>query len=89
MATLFVRHKVVDYAAWRQVYDGFAPTQKALGVQAEAVYRSADDPNDITVTHEFASIEAAHAFAGSDDMRAAMRDAGVDGAPTVWFTNLV
>lgn len=89
MATMFVRHKVVDYAAWRQVYDGFAPTQKTLGVQAEAVYRSVDDPNDITVTHEFASIESAHAFADSHDMRTAMQAAGVDGAPTVWFTNLV
>jgi hypothetical protein len=25
----------------------------------------------------------------SDNMRAAMHDTGVEGAPTVWFTNLV
>lgn len=87
MATLFVRHQVADYAAWRRVYDGFAPTQKTLGVQAEAVYQAADDPNDITVTHDFATMEAAKAFAGSSEMQAAMHDAGVEGAPTVWFTN--
>ena len=87
MATLFVRHKVADYAAWRRVYDGFAPTQKSLGVTAEAVYRAVDDPNDVTVTHEFATVEAAQAFAGSTEMRAAMHDAGVQGAPTVWFTS--
>jgi hypothetical protein len=51
------------------------------------VYRSADDPNDVTVTHEFASIEAAKAFAGREDLKAAMQRAGVVGAPTIWFTN--
>jgi quinol monooxygenase YgiN len=87
MATLFVRHNVADYAAWRKVYDSVASMQKAGGVTAEAVYRSADDPNDVTVTHEFASIEAAKAFAGREDLKAAMQRAGVVGAPTIWFTN--
>jgi hypothetical protein len=50
MATMFVRHTVSDYKAWRKVYDDFASTQKAMGVTAEAVYQSADNPNDITVT---------------------------------------
>jgi hypothetical protein len=87
MTTLFVRHRVTDYDGWRQVYDAFGPTQQALGVQAQTVYRSVDDPNDITVSHDFASIDAAHAFAGSPELHAAMESAGVDGAPTIWFTN--
>lgn len=86
MATLFIRHQTADYAAWRRVYDGFAPTQKALGVQAAAVYRAVDNPNDITVTHDFATLEAAQAFAGNSELQAAMHDAGVEGAPTIWFT---
>jgi hypothetical protein len=36
MATMFVRHTVSDCKAWRKVYDDFAPTQKAMGVIAEA-----------------------------------------------------
>ena len=87
MATLFVRHQVADYAAWRRVYDGFAPTQATFGVTAEAVYQAVDNPNDVTVTHDFATLEAAQAFAGSAEMRAAMHDAGVQGSPTVWFTS--
>ena len=47
---MFVRHTVSDYKAWRKVYDDFATTQKAMDVTAEAVYQSADNPNDITVT---------------------------------------
>jgi hypothetical protein len=77
MATMFVRHTVSDYAAWRKVYDSVAAMQKAGGVTAEAVYRGADDSNDVTVTHEFASIEAARAFAGSADLKAAMQRGGV------------
>ena len=87
MTTLFVRHQVADYAKWRQVYDGIAPVQKAMGVQDQAVYQAIDNPNDVTVTHEFASLDAAQAWAGSPELRSAMHDAGVQGAPTVWFTS--
>jgi len=86
MTTMFVRHTVSDYAAWRKVYDSVAPMQKAGGVTAQAVYRGADDSNDVTVTHEFASLEAARTFAGSADLKAAMQ-AGVVGAPTIWFAD--
>lgn len=87
MTTIFVRHQVADYATWRRVFDGFAPTQKALGVLSADVYQTADDPKNVTVTHDFASIEAAQAFAASPELRAAMHDAGVVGAPTIWFAN--
>ena len=86
MTTLFVRHNVADYAKWRQVYDAFSPTARALGEQDDAVYQESSDPNDVTVRHEFASLEAAQAFGASPELRAAMHDAGVAGAPTIWFT---
>lgn len=89
MATLFVRHTVSDYAAWRSIFDAFALTQDAMGVTDKAVYQAADDPNDITVTHEFATLEEARAFAGSGELKAAMHDAGVTSAPTIWFANRV
>ncbi|HEX6032262.1 MAG TPA: hypothetical protein VFY90_12595 [Tepidiformaceae bacterium] len=87
MATMFVRHNVTDFAKWKQVYDDLGPVQKRMGVTAEAVFRAADNPNDVTVTHEFASIEAAQAFAGSAELNSAMQNAGVAGPPTIWFTN--
>jgi hypothetical protein len=69
MTTLFVRHAVANYKAWRKVYDDFAPVQKAKGVTAQAVYQAADNPNDITVTHDFATDEAAHAFVNSEELK--------------------
>ena len=89
MTTLFVRHTVKDYAAWRKLYDSFAPVQQANGVAAQAVYQSAEDPNDVTVTHEFASLDAAKSFVGKPELKEAMQKAGVVGAPSIWFTNKV
>jgi hypothetical protein len=87
MVTLFVRHTVADYAKWRAVYDDFGAARGPLGVTGAAVYQAADNPNDITVTHDFASLDKAHAFAGSSELKNAMANAGVVGAPTVWFTH--
>ena len=87
MVTLFVRHQVSDYAKWRAVYNGFAPVQKQLGVIADSVYQGDDAPNDVTVTHDFASVGEARAFIESPRMKEAMGKAGVVGAPTLWITN--
>ena len=89
MAVLFVRHQVEDYDAWKRGYDEAADMQKANGVQSEAVYRHADDPNTVTVYHEFASLDAAKAFAEHPDLREIMRELGVKGEPDVWFAHEV
>ncbi len=87
MARLFVRHDVADYAAWRKVYDAFhaSGTPKRLGVTAEAVYRTAGKPDEVTAWHDFATEEQAEAFVASAELREAMRNAGVVGAPLVWI----
>jgi ABC-type sugar transport system substrate-binding protein len=83
---MFVRHEVADYGAWRKVYNAFAPTQKELGVIYQAVYQSTDDPNDVTVIHDFHTLEKAKAFAASAELKAAMEKAGVKGASQIWYT---
>ena len=87
MATLFVRHQVEDYAAWRMQYDEFDAKRTSMGVTAASVFRAVDDGNDVTVTHDFADLASAQAFAGSPELKAVMSQAGVVGAPTIWFTN--
>jgi hypothetical protein len=82
---MYVRHDVADYAAWRQVYDAFDNERRGLGVKGQAVYRSVDDANDVTVWHDFATVEAAKAFAASPNLKGAMQKAGVKGPPQIWF----
>ena len=87
MTTMFVRHKVSNYETWRKTYDNFALVQKAKGVTGQAVYQATDDPNDITVTHDFVSVATAQDFVNSDELKKAMQGGGVIGTPTIWFTN--
>ena len=83
---LYVRHEVTSYTTWRKAYDSFDATRRKMGVIAQAVYQSLDDPNDVTITHDFASAAKAKAFAVSAELKAAMAKAGVKGAPQIWFT---
>jgi quinol monooxygenase YgiN len=85
-ARLFAHHEVADYGVWRKAFDAFAPTQKKLGIVGTSVYQSADNPNDVTVIHDFKSVEKAKAFAASPELKAAMEKAGVKGALQVWIT---
>jgi hypothetical protein len=86
MATLFVRHTVADYAAWRKGYDEFDAKRRSMGVTSDGVYQLDGNPNDITIYHEFNSMDAAKAFAASNELRETMGRAGVVGAPDIWFT---
>jgi hypothetical protein len=57
-----------------------------MGVISDAVYQSTDNANDVTVTHDFHSLEKAKAFAASPELKATMEKAGVKGAPQIWYT---
>ena len=83
---MFVRHQVADYGTWRKAYDEFNAAQKKGGVFYKAVYQAADDPNDVTVIHDFHSLAKAKAFAASPELKAAMQKSGVKGAPQIWYT---
>ena len=45
------------------------------------------DPNNVTISHHFETMDAAKAFAGGDRLREVIRDAGVEGEPAIWFVN--
>ena len=85
MARLFVRHNVADYRAWRKAYDDFDAERRKLGVTAHAVFQSIDDPNDVTVWHDFSTSQSAKSFASSARLEEVMGNAGVKGVPQIWF----
>ena len=85
MVRMFVRHSVSDYRVWRKAYNGFDAERTAMGVIGAGVYRSAEDPNDITAYHDFATITKAKAFASSARLKEVMKGAGVSSAPQIWF----
>lgn len=86
MTTMIVRHTVGSYDQWKKVYDEFAPTRKEKGVIGASVRRDVSDPNTLFVTHRFNNMNSATSFAESDELKSAMANAGVQGAPQIWFT---
>lgn len=86
MATMFVKHKVSDFDNWKRVYDEFASTRKEKGVTGANVHRDPGDSNTLVVTHQFKDLDAAKAFANSEELKSAMMNAGVEGPPDIWFT---
>lgn len=86
MVTLFIKAKVRAYDDWKPGYDEFAQKRKEKGVTAASVHRDVSDPTMVTVTHQFADLAAAQAFAGWEELRSAMMKGGVEGAPDIWFT---
>ena len=89
MVRMFVRHKVADYSTWKATYDSIDQERTEMGVTGHAVYTSVADGNDVTVSHDFESQQAAEAFAHSPALHEAMERAGVEGAPEIWFTTPV
>lgn len=86
MVRLFVRHPVSEYAKWKKAYDEFDHERKGMGVTDHAVFQDVENPNDVTLWHDFDDLESAHAFMGSPRLREVMTQAGVAGEPTIWFT---
>ena len=87
MATLFVRHKVKEFSIWKAAYDAFDAERKTMGVTSHGVYQTDENPGDVTVYHEFESMDAAKAFAGSPRLKEVMESGGVVGNPDIWFAN--
>jgi hypothetical protein len=85
MVTLFVKHQVQDYGNWKHGYDALGPTRQAMGIISASVHRDVNDPNLVTVTHQFGDLYTATAFANSEELKTTMMKAGVVGLPDIWF----
>jgi len=85
MASMFVRHRVADYARWKAVFDEHEAERRAFGFTAHSVHRDADDPNAIIVALRVTDVNRAKEFARSESLRSAMERAGVQGPPEIWF----
>jgi hypothetical protein len=84
-AGVIVRHAVKDFATWKRAFDGDAARRKAAGILGHAVNRHAQDPNTVIVYLQAESIDALRVFASSPELKAVMKDAGVEGPPTFGY----
>ena len=82
-ATLVARHEVEDYATWRPVYDSVEGLRQEHGCTEAEVMVDPANKNDVYILHRFPTLEQAQAFAASNELREAMGQAGVKGAPRI------
>jgi quinol monooxygenase YgiN len=85
MAVMIVQHQVKDYKAWKEMFDGALALRKKNGEVSATVYHDEKDPNKLTIVNIWDSMENAHKFAQSNDLKTAMEKGGVVGAPTIFF----
>jgi heme-degrading monooxygenase HmoA len=85
MTYMLVQHSVENFEQWKQGFDANGVARKAAGSKGGFVLRNADDPNQVDVLLAWDNLEDARAFASSNELREAMRNAGVTGAPNVTF----
>lgn len=87
MSTVFIRHRVDDYDAWKVAFDEHGSTRREHGLTDTALLRDADDGNMVTITMSTDDVDGARTFLGSDDLRETMQRAGVASAPDLWIAN--
>jgi heme-degrading monooxygenase HmoA len=85
MATLIVHLKAKEYTAFRKVFDEMTPARTHFGGTGHKVLQSPSDPNEITILSEWKSLEQAKVYAASNDLKEALKNAGVISQPDLSF----
>lgn len=79
MYVIAINHDVEDYDRWKAVFDEYPPSTG--GATFHRINRNVDNPNNITVVAGFDTSDQAAGFRDDPDLKGAMAEAGVVGAP--------
>jgi hypothetical protein len=83
MAKIAAQITIGDYAKWRAVFDKAASLREKAGVKNVQVYRDTGNPNALLVWSEVDDLTKVRGMYDSPELRNAMREAGVVGAPNI------
>ena len=85
LPAMLLSHRVEDVGAWLDGYDAAAELQRAGGILGHAANQSIDDPSVVIVYHQAETFDTLRSFLRSDELRDAMKEAGVSSEPEVTF----
>lgn len=83
MITILVRHKVADYAKWKEVFDRAREVRREAGEVACRVFTRHGSGNDVAVLLDWDTLERAQAFLASMSLMSGMNEAGVREMPQI------
>ncbi len=73
MAYVLIEHLVEDYETFQKVYLDDAERRARCGSLGGTVFRSVEQPNDIVIVLEWDDLDRAREWAGSPELREAMK----------------
>ncbi len=81
---VLIKHRVKDFDAWLKVYDGEGMKARAeYGMIDRALSRGAEDPNMVYIVFAVSDMDKAMARSNSEELKATMMGAGVEGEPEI------
>jgi hypothetical protein len=88
-AALIVKHRVADFDTWKKVFDAMTPVRRQYGWLGHTVLRDAQDPNVVTIVNRVKDLDGAKRYGGSQEIKNAMKEGGVQGPPEISFLDQV
>src|SRR5262245_29303354 len=83
MAKIAVQLTIGDYEEWRPVFDKHKHLREEAGIRSEHVHVNPDDTRQVLLWFDAADPTKARQAIQGDAIKAAMREAGVVGPPTI------
>lgn len=83
MVHVLIRHKVSDFHHWMAVFDSAHDKRKASGELSARMFRAPGHPQELNLLCEWESLEQAQKFFQAQELKDAMRQAGVLGHPHI------
>ncbi len=88
MQYVLIIHEVIDYPAWKKIFDGAAGIRKAAGERSYQVLKYESQPNKIVHFSAWKSIADAKAFFESDRLVEIRKQAGVQAPEFIYLEQL-
>ncbi len=87
MITVQVRITVEDLAKWKPVFEKAAELRARFGSKGSHAFSKDGSPNEIFILTTFEDKDKAQQMYQSQELRDAMKEAGVKGPPELTFLN--
>ena len=86
---LLIEHKVADFTKWKAAYLAHDSSRMSAGISPFRLGRGIDDSNMVVILDLMQDLKKAKDFGASDDLKKAMKNAGVVDTPYIGFMEMV
>jgi hypothetical protein len=86
---VMIIQKVKDWDAWKKAFDSHKQARMDAGLTDRAVSQAVGDPHMVSVVLAVSDMKKAEDFVKSKDLKDKMTEAGVEGAPDIFFYRVV